>query len=147
MRIHRTLAILATLVIGTAVLEGCCDSSFGCDDPPLGPDLRVSFFDTIAIADTLHPGDSLTAVVAYPSGCNSFSHIDQSFRHDTLMILPIYEFEQSKGIPCAHGPGLDTMRIRMFPWLDSSTHWVSYPKGNAYQEQRTGIVTVPVSVR
>ncbi|MEN9354049.1 MAG: hypothetical protein RL318_1374 [Fibrobacterota bacterium] len=98
-----------------------------------GHDQR-SFFDTLILPKPGVTADSLAAVVVYPAGCNAFDRLDQTRSGDTLDLVPVFHTPWiAPDIECAHGSGLDTIKLAFDPSRLEGIRHLRYPKGRPWQ--------------
>ena len=105
-----------------------------CDDEDHDYDyLEYSYIYAVLAPDTI-PNDYLVQIVhVYPEGCNYFERIESRERGDTLNLAALYHFYY-RGVPCAHGSGLDTTSFRLH-FAASGAHYLAYR-----QNETAGIV-------
>lgn len=83
-----------------------------------------SYIDTVLTADTIQNNDLARIVHVYPEGSNHFERIESREHGDTLELAALYHF-YFKGIPNAHGTGLDTTSYHVL-FSSSGAHCLSY---------------------
>jgi hypothetical protein len=112
---------LIIISLGVALSLAACDKDDNYYDY-----LEYSYIYTVLAADTIQK-DELTEVVhVYPAGCNYFERIESKEHGDTLSLAALYHF-YFKGLPCAHGSGLDTTSY-VLHFSAIGRHYLSYWK-------------------
>ena len=101
--------------------------------------LEYSYIYTVLVADTIQNNDLVQIVHVYPEGCNYFERIESREHGDTLNLAALYHF-YFRGVPCAHGSGLDTTSF-LLHFSASGAHYLSYR-----QNETAGVVR-PVYVK
>jgi hypothetical protein len=123
------------IVLAVALL-----SMTACDEDDNYYDyLEYSYIDSVLVADTIQNDELALVVHVYPVGCNYFERIESRERGDTLKLAVLYHF-YFRGMPCAHGSGLDTTLYSLH-FSASGQHYLSYRRSEGM-----GIVQ-PVYVR
>jgi len=87
---------------------------------------EYSYIDTVLAADTIQNNELTRVVHFYPEGCNHLERIESSERGDTLDLAALYYFYY-KGVPCAHGSGLDTILYEL-RFSEAGAHYLSYTR-------------------
>jgi hypothetical protein len=85
-----------------------------------------SFIDTVLAADTIQNNELTQIVHIFPYGCNYLERIESSEHGDTLYLAALYYFYY-KGLPCAHGIGVDTVLYELH-FSEAGAHYLSYSR-------------------
>ncbi len=129
------MRILILAAMAVALLQvAACD-----EDENYYEYFEYSYIDSALVADTIQNDEFGRIVHVYPAGCNHFERIESREQADTLKLAALYHFYY-KGIPCAHGSGLDTT---MYPlhFSVAGRHYLSYRRGEGIS------IVQPVYVR
>ena len=98
-----------------------------CDDDTNYYDYyEYSYIDTVLAADTIQNNELVNIVHIYPGGCNHFERIESAEHGDTLDLAVLYHF-YFRGMPCAHGTGLDTT-LYVLQFSVAGAHYLSYDR-------------------
>lgn len=113
-----------------ALLAGAllaCFAACGDDNTVNGFNyLDYSYIDTVLAGDTIQNNQLVQIVYELPAGCNHFERFESAELRDTLEVSLLLHF-YSTGVPCAHGPVVDTTSYRLL-YVADGERWISYQR-------------------
>lgn len=119
---------LTVFTLIAVVLSGCGDDEYRAEIP----------IDEVVVADTVARGDEALVVFTWPIGCNRCPQLETSVRNDTIRCTVTLLF-YDPGMPCAHGPIVDTCYMAINP-AETGDYVI------VYRDTAWATVAVPVTV-
>ena len=127
-----------SVILISLLLSASCDSLSRNDDDAYYDYVAASYIESVFLPDSILNGQEVPVVHFTPMGCTTFERIESAEVSDTLRLEVLYRF-QFVGVPCAHGPGLDTTQYSL-QFGHSGDYVVSYRKDSLTQWDETVFV-------